>query len=401
MQINTVPDYLPISKIQFLKHIYNVFRPNNTMPLYKNFYDYTQVYGYSCRSLFESLIVSLNKPDIKIAITPFHHTSFRDIIEKYIEPKNITIIQLNDRYNGIEKFPDIERCDILIITHIFGQDLIIDQESIEKFKGLHNCLIIEDRVQGGTLYKSFSHNYVDISIYSMGMDKRPVALGGGFVNIRNNYENIIKNIMDKICSYKLESRWDRFNFIIKKIPTFILYNNRFVLNILIKMVKICSYFNKSITLLKISEYYRKKNPGFSHNNYLIKPSNSLLYSIANNILNFKQLEKRYENQYQKYIELVSEKNIEIFYPWKHRANLLTAYNPIYIPDNNINKFLNYVNDKNICILVNPTYKIFNFDYENRDKNKEFIDNILYLPSIANMNDKEMKYLSNILDEYIR
>ena len=103
----------------------------------------------------------------------------------------------------------------------------------------------------------------------MGMDKRPVALGGGFVNIRNNYENIIKNIMDKICSYKLESRWDRFNFIIKKIPTFILYNNRFVLNILIKMVKICSYFNKSITLLKISEYYRKKNPGFSHNNYLI------------------------------------------------------------------------------------------------------------------------------------
>ena len=120
MQINTVPDYLPISKIQFLKHIYNVFRPNNTMPLYKNFYDYTQVYGYSCRSLFESLIVSLNKPDIKIAVTPFHHTSFRDIIEKYIEPKNITIIALIETPRGILSLPQIIAASQRVEAIAFG-----------------------------------------------------------------------------------------------------------------------------------------------------------------------------------------------------------------------------------------------------------------------------------------
>jgi len=408
MQINTVPDYLPISKLEFFKHIFNV-NISHTPQIHQNFYNYTQIYGYSCRALFETIMICYDNPDIKIAITPFHHTSIRDIIEKYVKPENITIIQLNKNYNGIDQFPEIDNCDILIMTHLFGQDLIIEKEDIEKFKKMHNCLIIEDRVQGGTLYHSFSHNYVDIALYSTGMDKRPVALGGGFVNIRNTHHILINKICKNILEYKEESKLSRLFFILKKIPTFVLYNNRFTLNILIKMVNLLSYFDNSISLLKLTEHYRKKNPGFEHDSYLQMPSNSLIKSIYDSLPMFKNIEKLYKKKHNQYIDILDMNDLDVddlelniknkYYPWVHRADLLTAYNAIYIPDKRINNFLEYIKDEKFCVLVNPTYKIFNFEYEGRDKNQEFVDNILYLPSLANMKKNEMKYLANVLKSF--
>ena len=80
MQINTVPDYLPISKIDFIKHILNI-NTTYTPQLHKYFHNYTIIYGYSCRALFETIMICFDNPNLKIATTPFHHTSFRDIIE--------------------------------------------------------------------------------------------------------------------------------------------------------------------------------------------------------------------------------------------------------------------------------------------------------------------------------
>ena len=73
-----------------------------------------------------------------------------------------------------------------------------------------NMVIIEDRVQGGSLDKPFSHECVDLSFYSMGMDKRPCALGGGFVNIRNKHNELMqmykayKILFSKAMKYKEE-----------------------------------------------------------------------------------------------------------------------------------------------------------------------------------------------------
>ena len=88
-----------------------------------------------------------------------------------------------------------------------------------------------------------------------------------------------------------------------------------------------------------------------------------------------------------------------FYPWINTKNLLSAYNAIYIPNNGLNKFLQHIRNEKICVLVNPTYKIFNFPYINRDQDEKFVKNLLYLPSIANMQGEEMKYINTLLKSF--
>ena len=53
---------------------------------------YYTVYGYSCRSLFYTTMDFFKKDDLVIVTTPIHHTSFRNIIEKFVKPENIHII---------------------------------------------------------------------------------------------------------------------------------------------------------------------------------------------------------------------------------------------------------------------------------------------------------------------
>ena len=91
---------------------------------------------------------------------------------------------------------------------------------INKQKEKYNFIIIEDRVQGGSLDKPFSHECVDLSFYSMGMDKRPFALGGGFVNIKNKHNELISDLID--FELKPESNFERFKNLIKKFPTILI-----------------------------------------------------------------------------------------------------------------------------------------------------------------------------------
>ena len=65
-----------------------------------------------------------SKDDLVVAVTPIHHTSFRDITEKYVKPENIHLIELNSNYNEIKKMPEMEKCVLVIITHLFGQDML-------------------------------------------------------------------------------------------------------------------------------------------------------------------------------------------------------------------------------------------------------------------------------------
>ena len=83
--------------------------------------------------------------NLTIVTTPIHHTSYRNIIEKFVKPENIHIIKMNKNYNKIENLPGVDKCDVVIITHLFGQDLIL--EDFTDFKNKHNCLFVEDRVQ--------------------------------------------------------------------------------------------------------------------------------------------------------------------------------------------------------------------------------------------------------------
>ena len=83
-------------------------------------------------------------------------------------------------------------------------------------------IFIEDRVQGGSFRSKFSYNFMDISLYSTGMDKKPCGLGGGVMYIKDKTArlNCIASVIEnKVKTYEQEYFWDRLLFLFKKIPT--------------------------------------------------------------------------------------------------------------------------------------------------------------------------------------
>ena len=88
-------DYLPVNFSEYLYHLYlsiSLYRPS----IYAKKSDTHMILGYSCRSLFETIIMFYiqKNPDLKILTTPIHHSSFINIIEKYIKPNNLYIIDI-------------------------------------------------------------------------------------------------------------------------------------------------------------------------------------------------------------------------------------------------------------------------------------------------------------------
>jgi hypothetical protein len=397
--ITSAPDYLPLGLVSFLSHFFNIFTTKSYDIKIENKYHNT-ILGYSCRSLFHTLMSYMNSlnEDLVIATTPLHHTSFRNIIELFVKPKNIHIIKMNKEYNKIESLPEVERCDLVIVTHLFGQDM--EMNNFNEFKDKHNCLFIEDRVQGGHI-SSYNRDIFDISFYSCGMDKRPVALGGGFVNVRKGDErlnNITNFINDTTNSYTLESRCERFMFLLKKIPTYLLYNCKPFIYL---FIQILNFFN--INLLEFAAYYRKQNPGFAHDRYLKKPSNGLLKSICQEFNNARPIENLYAEKFTKFKSKLNERHFKKYIKWDKNSYLLTPYNTFYVDKIRFNEFKSYMKSCNICMVTNPTYKTFNHDYEGKEVDEEFDNSLVYMPSLANMSDDEMSYLAhkiNLFEEMV-
>jgi dTDP-4-amino-4,6-dideoxygalactose transaminase len=394
--VKVPPDYLPLTAQDFIRHFANLLT-SRKLKLWIEFEKYTKVLGYSCRSLFELIMQHYASDDLVIATTPLHHTSFRNIIERYVKPENIHIIHLNKNINEITKVPNIEKCDLVVITHLFGQDF--DLSKLAKFKKKHNCLVIEDRVQGGEMDKKFSHDVADVSIYSMAMDKRPIALGGGFMYIDNKHNQFIQDMIDAVDKLPSEGRKKRFRQLLKKIPTYLFYNSRPFLFTFINILRLLNKFTKKISILTFAKFYRKENPGFEHKNYMMKPSRGLLKSMYENFHKYKEVEEIYTKKYDFFIKSLSPKIVEIFFPWYKGNKSLTPYNTIVVNDQLAETFLEFLDENNMSCLPNPTYKVFNHSYEDETRYMKFNDGIVYLPSIANMSKEEIIFLTNKIKEF--
>ena len=397
--ICSAPDYLPLTFFSFLGHFFNLF----TKEKYEtNIVTDTHIslLGYSCRSLFHTLMsfYKSKKEDLVIVTTPLHHTSFRNIIELFVKPENIHIIKMNKSYNNIESLPEVDNCDLVIITHLFGQDM--KMSNFENFKNKHNCIFIEDRVQGGKILNN-QNKIFDVSFYSCGMDKRPVALGGGFVNIKQSNQELnelIDYIHNQTNSYKEETSLERFLFLVKKFPTFLLYNCK---PFIFLFIKILNFMN--LSLLDFAMYYRKSNPGFAHDGYLKKPSNALLKSIHDQYYNMSCIENLYEEKFNRLKEMMDEELMKKYLIWENNNKLLTPYNTFHIDLDRMKEFCTFMKDSNICVVKNPTYKIFNHQYKSKEVDVEFNNSLVYMPSLGNMTDTEMKYLChklNLFDQMV-
>lgn len=381
MFINWAPDAIPITLFEFLTHFYYTITSWEKYNIIEAGDSYHTIYGYSCRCLFEVVLSIIHQDTTKYSITPIHHTSFRNIIEKTVSNDKIRIIDLNHNYQELVEV-DYTNTDIVIITHLFGQDFDLSKLALQKKK--HKFIIIEDRVQGGTNTKPFSHSCVDISLYSMGMDKRPVALGGGYMNVRKGC-HILSKVINKLDTLPPETNLERFISLCKKIPTFAIYNYSCVFSMTTKLLSLCG-----LDLPSAISSYRKKNPGFHHDNYLRKPSNSLLKSIQSNIQKANKIERVLIPKYNYLHHLIQKELI----PWS-RGSIVTIYNTIHINAEISSKLLERFKYYQIPYIKNPTWKVLEIA---DNKYQEFCDSLYYLPCIYHMNYIEINYVGKLCGE---
>jgi len=396
--IKAAPDYLSLRLSEFIGHFINL-KTRRTYPNWIQYSKYTKLLGYSCRSLFETCMQFFDRPDLTVVTTPLNHTSFRNIIEDHVNPKNIHVIEFNDTYNGLGNIPILEKCDIVILTHMFGQDL--DLSPLQEFKKKHKCIIIEDRVQGGPSDLKFSSELGDIALYSMAMDKRPIALGGGYMNVSNHHNDLINFAKNSIANLPTERVAVRYKEMLKKIPTYLLYNSRLFIFLFIHFLKLLNRFNRDINLLNITKSYRKSNPGFSHGDFMWKPSNSLLKSMYENFSNYSDMERNYAKKHLYFMECFPTKIRTLFFPWFKGTPSLTPYNAILLNESLVDPFLSFFNNNDMSVITNPTYKIFNFPVKFSERDEHFCNGIVYLPSLANMKEFEIRNLASYIIQFFR
>ena len=125
--IRSALDYIPISNTAFFGSVADCFYPYRPESYIKH-NNRDVILGYSCRSLFDTIMnyYTTKNKQLRILTTPIHHTSFRNIIEKYVKPENIFILEMNESFNEIVSIPKTKDVDLCIISHLFGQDLKMD-----------------------------------------------------------------------------------------------------------------------------------------------------------------------------------------------------------------------------------------------------------------------------------
>ena len=106
MNINWVPDAIPLSLSSFLQIWIDLLFPfaktkSSTCSVEDND-SYDTLYGFSCRSLFEIFLQVVKKEGTHFGITPIHHTSWRNLIEKYLQEEQITVIDLDMRMSHLD-----------------------------------------------------------------------------------------------------------------------------------------------------------------------------------------------------------------------------------------------------------------------------------------------------------
>ncbi len=383
---------------QYYSSLFDTFRKPSIQNLESNCNDeYDTVYGYCCRQLFNTFIQNM-KNDINyknrtmnIGVSPIHHTSFRDILERNFAKENIHIFDIDENYEKIT-IPEEKKnvsYDIVVITHLWGKYLDISDIK-QNIKG---AILVEDVILAGEYKHEFS-NKADLIFHSCGMDKRPSSLFGGYVHIKKSDDdrfNIKEHMLQSIQELPIPTKREVLKKTFDNTLLYLIYNVRFIQN----MVKLCIYLS-DYRLSYVIQKIRKNKPGFEHNNYMRQPT-KLMIDTNKSIYNTQQdIEKLFIEKNKLFISQFSDKEISILFPWNRdfiQSNSHISclpYTPIYITRNFHNLYFDYFDKHNICIIKNPTYKTF--EHANKEI-KTFLDNIFYLPCVYNLTKQEIVELS--------
>ena len=263
-----VPTYISYDLRHWIFHFFILIKTWSSTRQYQNSKNENTIYGYAARNLLQTFL-NTQPDDIKILTTPIHHTSFIKILNNC----NVKIMNFTDDYrNLIYTEEDIMKADVIIVTHLFGRNFNI--KNLYSMCKQHNKLLFIDAITG---FKQppeqlLQSTNADITLYSSGQDKRPVALGGGIAIVRN--ANLCHNMKCEIRKFPKETNWKRFKNLINLFFIRILYTSSFIQFLIHLYIKI-----RKQKLSEIVDIIRTSNSGFSNNDYLYAPHVSLVASL--------------------------------------------------------------------------------------------------------------------------
>ena len=169
---------------------------------------------------------------------------------------------------------------------------------------------------------------------------------------------------------------------------YLIYNLTFIQNI-IKL-----YLNLSRTKLSTSiQNIRAAKPGFDHSNYMRCP-NEISLNINKNLFNSQNnVEELFIFKNKLFLNQFNNQQIQLLFPWhldKNNRDSCLPYTAILVKEDMKEFIIDQFNQKNICVLKNPTYKSF----KNTEKIiNNLLENIIYLPCLYNLNNWEIIQLS--------
>jgi hypothetical protein len=379
-------------------------QPINLIESYQK--GYRTIYGYCCRQLFKSFIENFKNnnqnKELNIAVSPIHHTSFRDIIETNFKTKNINILDIDDNYQKISIPEDKKHLnfDLIVITHLWGRYLNIDNI----IKNKKDSLLVEDVVLAGEYQYEFD-NGSDMLFHSCGMDKRPSSLFGAYVHIKDTHPQLIEQMVSSVSSLSLPSRSETFKKIKDSCLLYLLYNCRPIQNITKLFIRLFG-----LKLSDFTQQIRKSKPGFEHSKYMKCPSKLMVQTNKSIYGSQVTSELLFINKNKLFLEQFSTREIIKYFKWHYypryntRSNSIyidsfdntkscLPYNIIYIDKQYQQKFIDYFDSINTATIKNPTYKTFKHANESIHL---FLDNLYYLPCVYNMKESEILELTEKL-----
>jgi len=124
--------------------------------------------------------------------------------------KNVKIVDIDDEGGLDLELVDMNNCDGIIVTNVFGN--IVNISKYEEWSKKYNKFLIFDNA--ATSYTFFNNknscNYGNASTISFHHTK-PIGFGeGGAIIIESKYEKYIRNIINfGIDNYSIEPKWDK------------------------------------------------------------------------------------------------------------------------------------------------------------------------------------------------
>ena len=223
----------------------------------------------------------------------------------------------------------------------------------------------------------------DVALYSTGQDKLPNFMGGGFAICHSAARpELAAELEALVQALPQETAWERCSFLLKKIPTVLIYNWRPATRIIEFMAR-----TAGLSRCAVVDKYRKQNPGFMHAGFLIRPSNALLQSMAEveDFSPWVQLQQRCSDTYLDFLHMIPDDLRETVKPCG--ADTSCTYFFIRLPD--LDKGREFMAEHGIMTISNQTYLPIHAP------DQRHIDNWVTTPWLPALTKKELQFVADI------